>query len=93
LPLNARRKFVDTVKVDTKDEDSARIVAPMDELFAIDREAREKNMDQAARHALRMEEAPHQLEQIRAESLSLQNETLPKSTAGKAASYTLSLWK
>jgi hypothetical protein len=32
------------------------------------------------------------MEQIRAESLSLQKKALPKSTAGHAANYTLSLW-
>ena len=55
---HARRKFVDAVKVNAKDQDSARIVALMDELFAIDREAREQSMDHAQRHALRQERAP-----------------------------------
>ena len=32
---HARRKFVEAVKVDAKDQDSARMVALMDELFAI----------------------------------------------------------
>ncbi|HMG01766.1 MAG TPA: IS66 family transposase [Edaphobacter sp.] len=90
---HARRKFVDAVKVDAKDQDSARIVALMDELFAIDREGREKKMDHAARHALRMEKAPRLLEQLRAELLSVQKMALPKSIAGQAASYTLSLWQ
>ena len=89
---HARRKYVDAVKVDPKDQDSASIVAIMDELFAIDRQAREKKMDHAARHALRMEQAPPLLEQLRAESLSLQKKALPKSIAGQAANYTLSLW-
>jgi transposase len=89
---HARRKFVDAVKVDAKDADSARIVALMDELFAIDREAREKKMDHAARHALRMERAPRLLEQLRAALLALQKKALPRSTAGQAANYTLSLW-
>jgi hypothetical protein len=89
---HARRKFVDAVKVDAKDQDSARIVALMDDLFAIDREARENKMDHAERHALRIERAPRLLEQLRVESLSLQKKALPKSITGQAANYTLSLW-
>jgi transposase len=89
---HARRKFVDAVKVNPKDTDSVRIVTLMDELFAIDREAREQNMDHAQRDALRQDRAPRLLEQLRADLLALQKKALPKSTAGQAANYTLSLW-
>jgi transposase len=89
---HARRKFVDAIKVDAKDADSARIVAIMDEMFAIDRQARENKMNHAERHQLRMKQAPALLEQLRADLLSLQNKALPKSSAGQAASYSLSLW-
>jgi transposase len=89
---HARRKFVDAVKVNAKDTDSARIVAWMDELFAIDREAREQNLDRAQRDALRQDRAPRLLEQLRADLLALQKKALPKSAAGQAAHYTLSLW-
>jgi transposase len=89
---HARRKFVDAVKLNAKDQDSARIVAYMDELFAIDREAREKNMHHLQRDALRQGRAPCVLERLRADLLTLQKKVLPKSTAGQAANYTLSLW-
>jgi transposase len=89
---HARRKLVDAVKLNAKDTDSARIVALMDELFAIEREAREQDMDHAQRDALRQERAPRLLEQLRADLLALQKKALPKSTAGQAANYTLSLW-
>jgi transposase len=89
---HARRKFVDAVKVNSKDTDSARIVALMDDLFAIDREACEQNLDHAQRDALRQDRAPRLLEQLRAALLALQKKVLPKSTAGQAANYTLSLW-
>ncbi len=90
---HARRKFVDAVKVDPKDQDSARAVAIMDELFAIDRQARDNKLDHHARQVLRMAKAPRLLEQLRAETLALQKKALPKSLAGQAASYTLSLWQ
>ena len=66
---HARRKFVDAVKLNANDPDSARIVALMDELFAIDREAREQNLDHAQRDALRQERAPELLEQLRTAAL------------------------
>ena len=89
---HARRKHVDAVKVNANDQESARIVALMDELFAIDREAREQNLDHGQRDALRQERAPKLLEQLRAAALALKKSALPKSAAGQAANYTLSFW-
>jgi hypothetical protein len=89
---HARRKFVDAVKLNANDADSASIVARMDDLFGIDREAREQNMDHAERDALRQQRAPQVLEQMRAQMLAMQKNLLPKSAAGQAANYTLSLW-
>jgi hypothetical protein len=84
---------VEAVKVDKTDAASARVVTLMDELFAIDRQAREQKMDQAQRHALRLEKAPKLLDELREKLLAIQKQALPKSLAGKAANYTLSLWK
>ncbi|MGD0942140.1 MAG: IS66 family transposase [Terracidiphilus sp.] len=89
---HARRKHVDAVKFDAKDIESARVVALMDELFAIDREAREKQMIHAERHALRLGHAPELLDKLRAQLIVIQKTALPKSAAGQAANYTLSLW-
>jgi transposase len=89
---HARRKFVDAVKLNPVDADSARIVAGMDELFAMDRAAKENNMNHTQRDALRQELAPRLLEQLRADLLALQKKALPKSAAAQAANYTLSLW-
>ena len=89
---HARRKHVDAVKVNAKDIESARVVALMDELFAIDRMAREKQMSHAERHALRLERTPAVLEELRSQLIAIQKTALPKSAAGQAANYTLSLW-
>jgi transposase len=75
---HARREIVDAVELNPVDADSVRIVAGMDELFAIDREAKEKNMNHA--------------QQLRIDLLALQKKALPKSTAGQASNYSLSLW-
>jgi transposase len=75
---HARRKFVEAVKLHPQDAQAVRIVRLMDELFAIDAEARMANLDRVARHALRSKKA-------RATSL-------PASALAKAANYTLALW-
>lgn len=89
---HARRKFVEAVKADATDAGSARVVTLMDELFAIDREARDKKMNHAERHGLRLERAPTLLEQMRTEMIAMQKTALPRSSAARAANYTLSLW-
>lgn len=89
---HARRKFIDAVKVNAKDQESACIVALMDELFAIDREAREHNLDHAQRDLLRQERAPELMDKLREAVLALKKTALPKSAAGQAANYTLSYW-
>ena len=90
---HARRKFVDAVKLNQQDAESVRAVALMDELFAIDAKARDEQMDLAARHALRQQQAPLLLDRIRAHVLAAQKSSLPKSATGKAANYTLALWQ
>jgi transposase len=90
---HARRKYVEAVKVDSRDQDSARIITMMDKLFAIDAQARDEKIDDAGRHLMRQEHAPALLAELRTQILSAQKRVLPKSAAGKAATYTLSLWK
>ncbi len=70
-----------------------RAVERMDELFAIDAQARDEKMDHAARHALRQQQAPPLLDQIRDHVRAMNGNALPQSAAGKACSYALTLWK
>ena len=90
---HARRKYIDAIKVAPGDRDSAQIVKLMDALFAIDARARDEGMTHAERHALRQEQAPDLLAELHAQILAAQQRVLPKSLAGKAASYTLRLSK
>jgi hypothetical protein len=69
---HARRHFVDAVKLNRQDAASVRAVEFMDALFAVDREAREAQMDHA------------DLDQIREHILATSKTVLPKSAAGKA---------
>jgi transposase len=89
---HARRRFVDAVKLNRQDAASVLTVKLSDDLFAIDREAREVQLDHAARHRLRQEKAPPLLDQIREHVLATSKTVLPESAAGKACSYTLELW-
>jgi transposase len=90
---HARRYFVDAVKLNKQDAASIRAVELMNELFAIDAQARNENMDHAARHALRLEKAPPLLAEIRTHILEMSKTALPKSSAGQACNYTLGIWK
>jgi len=89
---HARRRFVEAVKLNPQDVASARIVALMAKLFAIDAQAREQNMNHATRHALRIEQAPMVLAELHAQIEADSRTALPSSPLGKACSYTLRLW-
>lgn len=68
------------------------IVERIDDLFAIDRVARENGYDWAARHRLRAEHAPKLLSTIKDEMETAQQQALPASKLGKAVAYALGLW-
>ena len=90
---HARRKFFEAAKLNPGDAVATRMVARIDDLFGIDAQAREQNLDHAARHALRLERAKPLLEIIRGEVEAARDASLPSSALGKAANYTLSLWR
>jgi transposase len=89
---HARRKFFEAAKLNPGDSAPTRIVVSMDELFAIDAEARARNLDHAARHALRWEQARPLLDIIRQRIETARAEALPSSALSRAAGYTLALW-
>jgi transposase len=68
------------------------IVERIDDLFAIDRLARENGYDFAARHRLRAEHAPKLLDTIKEQLDAAQKQALPASKFGKAVAYVLELW-
>ena len=90
---HSRRKFFDAAKLNPSDVVATRIVARINELFWIDALAREQNLDHTARHALRLERSKPLLEVIRTEVEAARDASLPSSALGKAANYTLSLWR
>ena len=89
---HARRKFVDAVKVNPKDEQAVKMVLRMDALFAIDRDAKERGLSGEERQASRREHADSWVAEIHEACQSILREALPKSTLGQAAQYTLNEW-
>jgi transposase len=90
---HARRKFFEAIKLNPKDQTSIRIVALMDELFAIDEKARKENLNPSDRHLLRSEKAQPLLQQIKTAIQAARGDALPKSALAKACNYTLTLWQ
>ena len=90
---HARRYFVDAVKLNKQDAAAIRAVELINELFAIDAQARNEKMDNAARPALRRDKAPPLLDEIRTHILEMSKTVLPSSAPGQACRYTLALWK
>ena len=89
---HARRKFLEALKLQPEDRLAARLVAHIDELFAIDAEARSAGLEHAARQALRHARAQPLLTDLRPQIEAVQAQALPASVLGKAARYTLALW-
>lgn len=89
---HARRRFFDAAKLNPDDRVAAQMIARIDELFAIDAEARNVGMDLAERHALRQERSRPVLDRLRSEIEATKSSVLPSSALGRAFSYTLSLW-
>ena len=69
------------------------IVAGMDELFAVDAEARRKALTTAARHIRRQESAKPLLDDIHSKIAAAQSMALPSSALSKACQYALTLWR
>ncbi len=90
---HARRKLFDAVKLNPDDRVATRLVARLDELFAVDAEARKAGMDETARHALRNERSRPLLKILREELETAARSALPSSALGKGVNYTLFLWQ
>jgi transposase len=75
-----------------QDAEAVGIVRLIDELFALDAEARTAKLDHAARHVLRSKKAPALLAEIKAAVTAARATSLLASALAKAANYTLALW-
>ena len=90
---HARRQFFEAVQLNPRDPVATPIVAQMDELFAVDAEARSKTLTTAARHIRRQETAKALVDEIRDKIQAAGSVALPSSALSKACLYALGLWK
>src|ERR1700746_2021443 len=74
---HARRQFFEAVQINPRDPVATAIVAQMDELFAVDAEARRKALSVAARHVRRQETATPLLDDIRSKIDAAHSVALP----------------
>jgi hypothetical protein len=88
-----RRQFFEAVQLNPRDPVATPIVAQMDELFAVDAEARHKALSIAARHVRRHERAKPLLDDIRSKIEAARCVALPSSALSKACQYALTLWR
>jgi transposase len=89
---HARRYFFQAVEAHPDDRVAIALVATIDELFAIDAQARERNLTVTERDRLRQQRARPILESIKSQIEAARSQTLPKSALAKACNYTLTLW-
>ena len=89
---HARRYFFQAVEAHPDDRAAIRLVATIDELFAIDAQAREQNLSLIERDQLRQQKARPILESIKSQIETAKGQTLPKSALAKACNYTLTFW-
>ncbi len=80
-------------ELNPRDPVASLIVTQMDELFAVDAEARCQMLTTAARHIRRQETARPLLDDIRSKIEAAQSAALPSSALSKACQYALALWK
>jgi transposase len=90
---HAERYFSEVLQVNPNDPVATPIVARIDELFAIDAEARRQTLSLEARHALRQHRSRPLLDVIRQEIEAARYTALPGGALAKACIYTLTLWK
>jgi transposase len=89
---HSRRGLFEAHELASSEVVAKEIVERIDDLFAIDRIARERGCDCAARHQLRVEHAPKLLGAIQEKLQAAQQQALPASKLGKAVAYVLGLW-
>jgi len=90
---HARRQFFEAVQLNPRDPVATPIVARIDELFAVDADARRKALTSAERHVRRQETAKPLLDDVRSKIEAAQSIALPSSALSKACRYALTLWR
>lgn len=89
---HARRPFAEALKDNPGDRLAGELLMLINELFAIDAVARERNLSLPDRHELRRESAPAVLERLRQARDRGIGQALHRSTVGKGLQYLVGQW-
>ena len=90
---HAERYFSEAAQLNPEDPVARAIVARIDELFAIEAEARRQALSLEARDALRQQQSRPLLDEIRKQIEAARSAALPGGALAKACNYTLTLWQ
>lgn len=88
---HVRRKFEHALDNDA--ERAGHVLELMQQLYAVERSAREQELDAPRRLALRQENARPVMEELEAWLVANKDKVLPKSKIGQAVQYALNRWK
>jgi transposase len=89
---HARRYFFQAVEAHPQDRAAIALVATIDELFALDAQARQQGLSVLERDQLRQQKARPLLEAIAKQIATAKAQCLPQSALAKACNYTLTQW-
>jgi transposase len=89
---HARRYFFQAVEAHPQDRAAIGLVATIDDLFALDAQAREQGLSLLERDQLRQQKGRLLLESIAKQIAAAKTQCLPQSALAKACNYTLTQW-
>lgn len=90
---HARRKFIETLKLDPTNADGHIVINLIARLYAIEAGARENKLSPEKRQELRQAQSRLLMEELHAKLVEIRAQALPSSSLAKACNYTLSQWK
>jgi transposase len=88
-----RRRFWNARELAQNDGDLLKVVGTVGELYAVEAQARQQQLDAAGRLALRQAKSVVLMESLKTKIVEIRQRVLPKSTAGDACSYALNQWE
>lgn len=87
-----RRGFVEAAKLAPKDPVPPEIVRRFDQLYAIERRAKEQNLDETGRLALRQSQSQPLMESLKKRITEVRQQVTPGCKLAKACDYALGQW-
>lgn len=89
---HVRRGFVELQKIAPQNPLPAEVIARMGELYAVEKAAREGNLDAAARLALRQEKSVPLMATLKERLLAIRQQSTPGSKLAQACNYAINQW-